>query len=142
MPAFLASYSKALSFSHALRLTRELVCGILAVLGCVAVQCLIVSWILVSIVQINFVLLQARLLCLVYHGTFDKLPSVKAKESAPTERKVTPSSLHSPSQKPSAEDGRKEVGQVQLDEISAPGTHQPEVSLVTEAPVWQTKVLS
>lgn len=87
-------------------------------------------------------LLQARLLCLVYHGTFDKLPSVKAKESAPTERKATPSSLHSPSQKPSAEDGRKEVGQVQLDEISAPGTHQPEVSLVTEAPVWQTKVLS
>lgn len=54
------------SFSAALHFTRELVFGILAILGCIMVQCLILAFILLSKAQVRFVLLQAQMLRQLY----------------------------------------------------------------------------
>lgn len=54
------------SFRTALFLIKELIFGILAVGGCLITQCLIIAWLAVSKAQINFVLLQARMLRRIY----------------------------------------------------------------------------
>lgn len=54
------------SFLTGLTLIKELIFGILAVGGCLITQCLIIAWLAVSKAQINFVLLQARMLRRIY----------------------------------------------------------------------------
>jgi hypothetical protein len=57
---------QALSFSAALHFTKQLAFGVLAILGCIAVQCLILSFIFLLEAQIRYVLLQAQMLRRLY----------------------------------------------------------------------------
>ncbi|KAM0714864.1 hypothetical protein Q7P37_009328 [Cladosporium fusiforme] len=54
------------SFAIALRLAKELAFGVLAVGGCLLVQCLLLTWLVLHRVQISFLLLQARMLNHIY----------------------------------------------------------------------------
>ena len=58
--------SQAFSFSAALHFTRELAFGVLAMLGCIVVQCLILAFIVLWKAQIQFVFLQAQMMRRLY----------------------------------------------------------------------------
>ena len=74
---------QASSFSVALHFTKQLLFGVLAILGCIVVQCLILELILLSKAQIRFVLLQAQMLGQLYERPIDieKRPSVAEKKA-------------------------------------------------------------
>lgn len=74
---------QASSFSAALHFTKQLAFGVLAILGCIVVQCLILELILLSKAQIRFVLLQAQMLGQLYERPIDieKRPSVAEKKA-------------------------------------------------------------
>lgn len=64
--------SQASSFSAALSFTKELAFGVLAILGCIVVQCLILTFLLLSKAQIRFVFLQAQMLRRLYGRPSEK----------------------------------------------------------------------
>jgi hypothetical protein len=72
---------QASSFSAALNFTKELAFGVLAILGCIVVQCLILAFILVSAAQIRFVFLQARMLRQLYGQPSEKRPSADGQKT-------------------------------------------------------------
>ena len=75
---------QATSFSAALRFTRELAFGVIAILGCIVIQCLILAWLSLASSQITLVLLQAKMLRRVYQLPSEKQPSVEKRPSIDT----------------------------------------------------------
>ena len=82
--------SQASSFSVALHFTKQLACGVLAVLGCIVVQCLILAFILLSKAQIRFVLLQAQMLRQLYGLSIDSEKRPSAAEKKATKKATAP----------------------------------------------------
>jgi len=72
--------SQTSSFSRAFHFAREIAFGVLAILGCIFVQCLILTWLLFTKVQIRLVLLQAKLLRRMYLRTSEKRPLTDGKK--------------------------------------------------------------
>lgn len=138
-----ADTSQTLAFSRAWRYTQELAFGVLAVIGCVIVQCLLVAWLLFCIVQTDFVLLQARLLCQVYGGTIEDVPSAKAKKAAAKETETVPSGSRPPSSATTTKDlGKQPFVPSQPVELAASVTKQPEEGKVLETTDWKTITLT
>ena len=74
---------QASSFSAALRFTRELAFGVLAILGCIVVKCLILAFILLAGAQVRFVFRQAQMLRQLYgrHELSEKHPSADGQKA-------------------------------------------------------------
>lgn len=81
---------QASSFSVALHFTKQLACGVLAVLGCIVVQCLILAFILLSKAQIRFVLLQAQMLRQLYGLSIDSEKRPSAADKKATKKATAP----------------------------------------------------
>lgn len=73
---------QASSFYAALHFTKELAFGILAILGCIVVQCLILTFLLLSKAQIRFVFLQAQMLRRLYGRPSEKRPWAEKRKAA------------------------------------------------------------
>ena len=78
--------SQASSFYAALHFTKELAFGVLAILGCIVVQCLVLTFLLLSKAQIRFVFLQAQMLRQLYGRSSEKRPGADKRKAA---RKTT-----------------------------------------------------
>ncbi|GAB7334500.1 hypothetical protein MBLNU13_g06490t1 [Cladosporium sp. NU13] len=122
----------ASSLSAALYFTRELAFGVLAILGCILVQCLILAFILLPKAQIRFVFLQAQMLRQLYERPSDseQRPSADGNRST---KKATNAKVKSPNAEPST--------QAQPAELPTAHTTPPKVTPPTETATWQTKEL-
>jgi hypothetical protein len=133
------------SFSLALQFTRELAFGVLAIAGCVVVQCLILFWILLAKLQLHFVLVQERMLREVYEQTNESLPSADKEMTTTTESipDVTISAAHSTLTPPTVVTTDSQLSpQAQAFELPDAIAASPRPTSPAEAPVWQTKALT
>ena len=80
--------SQAFTFSEALHFTKQLAFGVLAILGCIVVQCLILAFIFLAKAQIRFVWIQAHLLRQLY-GHFSDTEQRPSAEEKKSEKKAT-----------------------------------------------------
>lgn len=71
------------SLSRALRFTKELAFGVLAILGCIVVQCLILACIFLAKAQVRFVFRQAQMLRQLYeqHEPSEGRPTAGGKKA-------------------------------------------------------------
>jgi hypothetical protein len=114
---------------------------VLAIAGCVVVQCLILFWILLAKVQIHFVLVQERMLRQVYEQTNESHPSSDEKRTTKTESNPEVS-ISAPASvpTPTIETTERQLSpQAQPFELPDAGTASPRPATPAEAPVWQTK---
>jgi hypothetical protein len=74
---------QAFSVCAALHFTKQLAFGVLAILGCIVVQCLILSFIFLIEAHIRYVLLQAQMLRRLYGrpGDSEQRPSAGEKKA-------------------------------------------------------------
>lgn len=79
--------TRTFSFSVGLEMVKELIFGVLAVSGCLMVQCLLIAWLALSRVQIQFLLLQARMITRVKTLPFERTPGHRS-VGTQTDRKI------------------------------------------------------
>jgi hypothetical protein len=117
---------------------------VLAIAGCVVVQCLILFWILLAKVQIYFVLVQERMLRQVYEQTNESHPSADEQRTTKSES-IPDVTINAPASVPTPTTAATETQlspQAQSFELPDAGTASPRPATPAEVPVWQTKALT